>query len=111
MVAPVVLGGSLDATVDLTTTGHGSAVLFGLDTPTAGIKLGGGQVLLCLDGGSGELLTGAGKAAAGPLAVFSCPVPNDPCLLGFSLSIQAIHAFGVTPFALSNAYDVTVGSS
>ena len=63
---------------------------------------------MCLDGGSGELLTGGGKAAAGPMAVFSCPVPNDPCLLGFSFSIQA---FGVTPFALSNAYDVTVGSN
>ena len=109
-VGPVALGGSLDVSVDLTTTGHSTAVIFGFDTPLAGIKLGGGQVLLCIDSGSGELLSGGGKAAAGPLAMFSCPVPNDPCLLGFTVCIQAIHAFGVSPFALSNAYDVTVGS-
>lgn len=108
-VSPILVGGTISATVDLTTTGHTMAILYAFDTPGS-VVLGGGQELLCLDAASGELLTGAGKTLPGPMAVFSCPVPNDPCLSGLFMCMQAMHAFGVVPYALSNAYDVTVGS-
>ena len=95
--------------VDLTTTGHSSALLFGFDTPIA-ITLAGGQALLCLDlGGNGELL---GKSIQpGPTALYGLSIPNQPGLCGFTFSMQAIHLGGVVPFALSNAIDVTVGNS
>jgi len=106
------LGGSLDFEADLTTTGHLSAYFFAFDTPVS-LALGAGQTLLCFDlGGNGELLTGAGIGpVAGPVAMVSVPVPNWPCLNGNPLCIQALHAFGVAPFALSNAQDCVLGAT
>ena len=108
---PIVLGGTFDATVDLSTTGHSSAFLFAFDSPIS-VTLGGGQTLLCIDGlGAGELFTGSGLTLSGsPIATISLPVPNNPGLCGRSLCSQALHAFGVNPFALSNALDHTTGS-
>ena len=48
------------------------------------------------------------KAVLSP-ANFELPIPNDVSLCGFALSTQAAHFGGVTPFALSNALDVTLG--
>src|SRR6185503_17750011 len=75
---PLVFGGMLSATVDLSTTGHNFAVLFGFDTPVD-VGLAAGQRLLCLDlGGSGEIFDGDGLGPiAGPTAVFSAPIPFD----------------------------------
>ena len=103
------IGTSMILTVDLTTTGHSQAAVFGFDT-SFNFTLSGGQTLLCLDlGGSGELLFQAPQP--GPVAAFSIPVPNNPAFCGFELCVQAIHFGGVVPFALSDAIDMTVGNS
>jgi hypothetical protein len=99
------LGATWQATVDLSTTGHGLAYLVGFDTQ-AQLTLSGGQVLLGADGGSGQLLR---LSAAGPLASFSVNVPADANLCGLPLTVQALHLGGVRPFALSNARDLLVG--
>ena len=108
--APLIFGGTLSATVDLSTTGHNFAVLFGFDS-MVNVGLAGGQRLLCLDlGGSGEIFDGDGLGPiAGPSAVFTAPVPFDLSLCNFSFSSQAIHLGGVMPFMLSNAQDLTLG--
>jgi len=106
--SPASFGETLQFTIDLTTTGHDMALVIGFDSPFQ-LTLGGGQTLLCLDlMGNGELInTGF---FPGPIANISLPVPNDPALAGFFVSTQAIHAFGVVPFALSNAQDITIGA-
>ena len=101
------LGGTLQATIDLSTTGHDQALLFGFDSPTT-IGLGGGQTLLAIDGGSGEML--AQLPVAGPLAVYDIAVPNDAALCGMVVHTQAVHFGTVVPFALSNAQDLTIGN-
>lgn len=102
-------GTNLIVLVDLTTTGHSSALLFGFDSPLS-LTLGGGQTLLCIDLlGAGELL--GQTFQPGPTALFSLAIPDVPSLCGFSFSMQAIHFGGVVPFALSNAVDATVGNS
>jgi hypothetical protein len=103
-----ILGSTFTGTVDLASTGHAVAVLFGFDTPVT-IVLPAGQVLLCQDqGGNGELL--GTPASVGPIATFDIAVPSDTSLCGLSLSTQAVHiGFGV-PFALSNARDLVVGA-
>lgn len=102
-------GTNLFVFVDLTTTGHSSALLFGLDSPFS-FTLGGGQTLLCLDLlGAGELL--GQTVQPGPNAAFQLAIPNVPGLCGFSFCMQAIHFGGVLPFALSHALDATVGNS
>ena len=107
-ISPPIIGANFTLTVDLTTTGHSTALLFGFDSPVS-ITLGGGQVLLCFDlGGNGELL--GASPQPGPNALFLLPVPNDTSLCGLSLTTQAIHFGGVAPFALSSAVDVVVGN-
>ena len=103
-----LLAGSLDVRVDLASTGHEDALLFAFDTQ-ASVLLGGGQVLLCTDGGAGELFTGAGLLATGPVAAFGIPLPSTLGLSATSMTVQALHVNGVVPFALSNAYDLTLG--
>ena len=93
--------------------GHSVAIAFAFDTPIS-FQLGGGQRLLCLDvGGNGELLTGGGLAltSTGPATWTSgaLPVPKNLDLCGSTLCVQAIFAFGVVPFALSSACDLTIG--
>jgi hypothetical protein len=97
-----ILGSTWTATVDLTQTGHTSAILVARTTATT-FPLGGGQTLLC----SGTKLYSA--SAGGPEAVFTNAIPNDLALCGFTLCAQAAHLGGVTPFALSNALDLVVG--
>lgn len=104
-----IIGTNLVVTVDLTTTGHDFALLFGFDSPF-NFTLGGGQTLLCLDLlGSGELL--GQVTQPGPVALYSLPVPNDTSLCGFEFCMQAIHFGGIVPFALSDAVDATIGNS
>ena len=94
-------------TVDLTTTGHSFALVFGFDTAFR-FTLGGGQVLLAIDAfGSGEFL--GMPAATGPIATVNVALPLKPALCGLSIATQAIHYGGVFPFALSNAIDVNLG--
>jgi uncharacterized Zn-binding protein involved in type VI secretion len=97
------LGASWSGTVDLSTTGHTFARLFGFECPTR-TPLGGGQVLL----GSGRLLFQSAPTA-GPLASWIFAVPNDPSIVGRVFHTQAVHFGGATPFALSNAQDLYFG--
>ena len=104
-----VLGTTYVGTVDLAgTTGHSLAWLVGYASPLSA-TLAGGQVLLvnAFDAG-GELLLQPAKS--GPLATFGVPVPSDVSYVGFRISTQALHVGGVTPFALSNAQDLRLGS-
>lgn len=105
---PPVLGGTWTATVDLTTSGHTFAQILGFQSPLD-LPLPAGQTLLtnALDPGGEQL---GQPLRSGPLATFDLPVPNDPSLYGLSFSVQAIHALGVVPFALSNALDIVLGS-
>ena len=106
-----ILGGVFAAEVNVGAAGQATALLIGFDT-AATFTLGGGQVLLCLDFGNGELLTGAGlppTGVAGGIASFSGPVPNNPAFNGLKVCTQAI-MFGAPPFSLSNAQDWVVGS-
>ena len=102
-----IVGETWDAQVDTTVSGHNLAVIFGFDTAIQ-VPLGGGQVLLALDAGSGELL--GQSTQAGPLASFAIPVPLDASFVGSALSTQAILFGGTTPFALSNALDLVIGT-
>lgn len=107
IAAPPVLGGTVTATVDLSTTGHSFAQILGFATPLE-ITLGSGQTLLVNAADpNGELL--GQPLILGPQAVFSVPTPSSPSLCGQRIYTQAVHAFGVVPFALSNAIDVTLG--
>ena len=110
-----VLGDVLTATIT-SPPGYLSAFCFAFDSP-AKLTLGGGQVLLCLDlGGMGELLSGAGLAATpagtvGGSPQYTCdiPLPKNVDYCGFTFCMQALCAFGVTPFALTSACDLTIG--
>ena len=105
--SPPRLDDTWTTTVDLTTTGHGFALVFGFDTAVQ-FTLGGGQVLLAFDAfGAGELL--GMSPAAGPMATVNVAVPLNPALCGKSIASQAIHYGGVFPYALSNAIDLNVG--
>jgi hypothetical protein len=109
--SPAVMGGTLCITV-CCPPGYLAAFLFAFDTAFPGVKLGGGQVLLCLDlGASGELLGGpAATPVGGGLFKFGpAPVPKNLDLCGFKFCVQAICAFGVTPFALTSACDFCLG--
>ena len=107
-----VLGGTFSAAVDNNVAGETTSVLFAFDTAVS-VTLAGGQTLLCADlGGNGELFTGAGLAptsSLGGLDTYSLPVPGLPSLCGVVLRSQAIQ-FGVPPFTLSNAQDLTLGT-
>ena len=101
-----IRGTSFIATVDLTTTGHTNAQLFGFDTAVE-MPLCGGQMLLCSDGGSGELTRA--PIVHGPIAKIAVPIPNDLRLCGLTVHTQVMHFSGVFPFALSNAQDLRLG--
>ena len=103
------LGGTLELSIDLTTTGHTMGLVVGFDSPFQ-LTLPGGQTLLCLDqlASGGELINTGFRP--GPIAHHSLAVPNLPFLAGFRISTQALHAFGVLPFALSNAQDLRIGA-
>ena len=108
--SPPDFGGTLSLSVDLSTTGHSSALLLAFDT-AIDVPLPGGQRLLCFDlGGNGELFSGSGLGPiSGPLATLDVPVPANLAYCNTRISSQALHFGGVVPFALSNAQDLTLG--
>ena len=115
MCSAARLGENLEATL-VCPPGYTSGFFFAFDTPIQ-LVLSGGQVLLCLDlGGSGELLTGGGQSgtAAGtlggsPAFTLKTPMPLNVDFCGFTMTLQGLCAFGVTPFALTSACDLTLG--
>lgn len=98
-----VLGALWNATLDLSTTGHNSGQVV-IYNAAASLTLGQGQVLLV---GGSRLATL--PLMSGSMLNFSANIPNDMALLGSTFYSQAVHLFGVQPFALSNAQDLTVG--
>jgi hypothetical protein len=110
VASPIVIGSTFTAIVDNNLASQLTSLLFAFDS-AASLPLAGGQTLLCLDLGSGELFTGANLAptsSAGGADSYSLAVPNDPTLCGFAFASQAIQ-FGSPPFDLSNAQDFTIG--
>ena len=108
--SPARLGDTLTATVDNNVAGQTTSLLFAFDTPTS-LTLAGGQTLLSIDSGSGEMLTGAGlppSSSAGGIDTYSSAVPNNPAFCGLAAYAQAIQ-FGNPPFVLSNSQDLIVG--
>ena len=103
-----VFGETLDFHVDVSgTTGHAMSTVIGFFGGW-NVPLGGGQVLLVDISHPGGEIFGF-PLQAGNFAVTGLPVANDPSLCGSEISIQAIHMFGVQPFALSNAQVLTLG--
>lgn len=103
----VVLGEPWHASVDVGSTGHTFGLVFGFDSSGV-VPLGGGQTLLAVDGGSGELL--ALSAMPGPVAAYQVPVPPTLASIGVTLHTQAIHFGGATPFRLSNRLSLLIGT-
>ena len=107
---PVSIGGTLELNLDPSLSGHLAGWVFAFDSQIS-VTLGGGQVLLCIDGtGQGELFTGSGLGPGlGSPALFSVPVPASTNLCGAVLYVQGLCGLGAVPFALSNAQDVQIG--
>lgn len=102
-----VIGGSIHYHVDaIGTTGHTSSVVVGFLSPLQAV-LGSGQVLLM------NVVDPAGEVLGYPIVPgnfdLDVPVANDPNLCGVTVYTQAIHLFGVAPFALSNRHVLTFG--
>ena len=107
---PVSLAGTFAASVDNTLSGQGASLLFAFDSAGA-IALPGGQTLLCVDSGSGELFSGGGLApttSIGGVDQYALGIPPLRSLAGVTFCSQAVQ-FGTPPFTLSNAVDHTVG--
>ena len=103
-----ILGADFTVEVDLAgTTGHSLAQLFGFASALT-FTLGGGQVLLIDPADPAGELTGM-PIGVGPVATFPLPLPTDLALAGYRVSLQAVHLWGVWPYALSNALDLTLG--
>jgi choice-of-anchor B domain-containing protein len=100
---PPLLGSTWTASVNLGLTGHSLAGIFAFSAPTM-FTLGGGQVLLFAGSFRFSL-----PPKPGPVANWTETIPNNPALVGTTYYTQALHYLGVTPFALSNAQDLTVG--
>ena len=108
---PLVLGSTFTASVDNGAAAQLTSLVFAFGVPFS-LPLPGGQTLLCLDDGSGELFSGAGlspSSSVGGVDSYSLPVPANPAFCGLTLHSQAIQ-FGNPPFALSNAQDLRIGS-
>jgi len=104
--APVI-GTTIQASVDLSGTGHSLAGLFAYAQPTS-VDLGGGSTLL-VDAGSagGELLRLPLKS--GPVATYDIAIPPVGSLCGLAIYTQAVHVDPALPMVLSNAQDLILG--
>lgn len=102
--APPRLGENFSATVDPTTTGHDSALLFGF-TGAGQSRLGGYDLLVDL-GSTTVFVLGP---TPGPNATFSFPIPVLQALCGYSIATQGAHLGGNPGFALTNAQDMVFG--
>ncbi len=104
------LGRPFTARVDNAAVGQRTSRLLAFEG-AACVPLSGGQTLLAIDRGAGELFGGAGllpSISVDGVDRYALLVPDDPSLLGLALCTQAIQ-LGRAPFALSNALDLTIG--
>lgn len=100
------LGGQLDLSVDLTTTGHAFAVVLGY-LGALELPLGAEFLLVNVADPAGELLML--PVGVAPLAGWSLPLPNNPALCGVVLATQAFHVDLALPVAFANANDLYLG--
>jgi hypothetical protein len=100
-----VIGGTIDASIDLTTTGHSFGYVAGYGGSMT-FALGSGQTVLVDSLASGEWLHLT--AAPGPLAQWQITVPNDPAYCGLVVYTQGAHFGTVFPWVLTNAQDITI---
>jgi len=103
------LGGDLELSVDLTTTGHEFATIVCYLAP-AEIYIGGG-----VSGGDYALVLPVGPQLLplpllrGPTAEVTLPIPQLPILCGVTLYSQAVHIGSILPLRASNAQDLYFG--
>lgn len=102
-----IMGDTIHASVDLTVTGHLSALIVGFDT-AVNIPIGNGKTLLILDMGETEMLFQTFQP--GPIATFSLPVPIHMGNLGKHVYTQGLMVAPGQPFGLTNAQDFVVGA-
>jgi hypothetical protein len=103
-----VFGETLDFHVDVSgTTGHAMSTVIGFFGGWNETLVGGQVLLVDLTHQSGEVF--GFPLQNGDFSATGIPVGNDPSLCGAEVHVQAIHLFGVQPFALSNAQVLTVG--
>jgi hypothetical protein len=98
-----ILGQTWNASVDLSTTGHDFAVLFGSQFPAAFTIPGGPTLLL------GGALFQLSPPLPGPHATHALNLPLTVGFQGVVVPTQAVHFGGAPFFALSNAQDLTLG--
>ena len=108
---PIAIGQPWSASVDNAGAGQLFSALFAFDSSFS-LTLSGGQTLLAIDLGSGEMFTGGGlmpSSSAAGVDSYNLSVPNDTSLCGLEIFTQAVQ-FGNAPFVLSNAQDFYIGS-
>ena len=103
--SPAILGQNWNVTVDLTTTGHSTA-LIQIHAASTNLPLFQGDRLLV----AGPKLFKS-PLLNGPVANLTIPLPYDTCLSGFEIYSQAVHLGGIVPFRVSNAQDLLVGTN
>ncbi len=103
-----ILGSTFQATVDLTTTGHTSAVILGYDRGDTLAVMNG--YFLLVDPSSTPSAWFPPVVLNGPTAQLSYAIPNDSALCGLRIFTQAVHAGGAPGIALSNAQDLLFGT-
>ncbi len=105
--SPARIGQTFTATVDNELAGQTGSLLFAYDGATS-YPLPGGQTLLCLDQGGGELFTGSNlfpSWSVGGVDGYALAIPNQAQLDGALVHTQALQ-YGRPPFVLSNAQDL-----
>ncbi len=107
---PLNIGGEYTYNVDNTVTGHSAAQVF-WSAAGASIPLPQGDVLLI---GLGPNILFKTPVTFGAMVGATIPAGSalafDLCLLGFPVTSQAVHVFGVAPYRASNAQVTTIGA-
>jgi hypothetical protein len=100
--SPPVIGGLLQARVDLSGSGNRAAYVIVSLSPVS-VPLHSGQTLLVSLDNADFLVP-----RTGPIAVWDVPVPNDPRLAGARVTTQAVE-IGGTGVRFTNAMDLVLG--
>lgn len=104
---PPVRGTTIQAFMDVGSTGHAFGQLFGY-AGMLSFTLPGGQVVLTdFTNILGELLTL--PILGGPVVTYDLPIPTFCVLQGLGVTMQGAQFGGGTPWVLTNAQDVVVG--